>query len=38
MLLSYANRLLSVRRIIQTNKGKATAGIDFQETHFEIHI
>ncbi|WP_373547542.1 reverse transcriptase N-terminal domain-containing protein [Chamaesiphon sp.] len=25
---SYANLLLSVRRITQTNKGKATAGID----------
>jgi RNA-directed DNA polymerase len=28
MLRSYANRLLSVRRITQTNQGKATAGID----------
>src|SRR5919202_3287617 len=28
MLRSYANLLLSVRRITQTNKGKATAGID----------
>ncbi|MBR8841104.1 MAG: group II intron reverse transcriptase/maturase [Stigonema ocellatum SAG 48.90 = DSM 106950] len=28
MLLSYANLLLSVRRITQTNLGKATAGID----------
>lgn len=28
MLISYANLLLSVRRITQTNKGKATAGID----------
>ena len=28
MLLSYANLLLSVRRITQTNQGKATAGID----------
>ena len=28
LLRSYANRLLSVRRITQTNQGKATAGID----------
>jgi retron-type reverse transcriptase len=28
MLRSYANLLLSVRRITQTNQGKATAGID----------
>ncbi|MHC5675688.1 group II intron reverse transcriptase/maturase [Nostoc sp.] len=28
MLISYANLLLSVRRITQTNLGKATAGID----------
>jgi RNA-directed DNA polymerase len=28
MLISYANLLLSVRRITQTNKGKSTAGID----------
>jgi len=28
MQRSYANLLLSVRRITQTNKGKATAGID----------
>jgi RNA-directed DNA polymerase len=28
MQKSYANRLLSVRRVTQTNKGKATAGID----------
>jgi RNA-directed DNA polymerase len=28
MLPSYANLLLSVRRITQTNQGKATAGID----------
>jgi RNA-directed DNA polymerase len=28
MLISYANLLLSVRRITQINKGKATAGID----------
>lgn len=28
MLLSYANLILSVRRITQTNQGKATAGID----------
>ena len=28
MLHSYANLLLSVRRITQTNQGKATAGID----------
>lgn len=28
MLSSYANLLLSVRRITQTNQGKATAGID----------
>lgn len=30
MLRSYANLLQSVRRITQTNKGKATAGIDFE--------
>ena len=30
MLISYANLLLAVRRITQTNKGKATAGIDRQ--------
>lgn len=30
MLRSYANLLLSVRRIIQTNQGKATAGVDKQ--------
>jgi RNA-directed DNA polymerase len=30
MQRSYANLLLSVRRITQTNKGKATAGIDKQ--------
>ena len=28
MLRSYANLLLSVRRITQTNQGKSTAGID----------
>jgi RNA-directed DNA polymerase len=28
MKRSYANLLLSVRKITQTNKGKATAGID----------
>ncbi|NJQ97017.1 MAG: group II intron reverse transcriptase/maturase [Hydrococcus sp. CSU_1_8] len=28
MLISYANLLLSVRKITQTNKGKQTAGID----------
>jgi hypothetical protein len=28
MIRSYANLLLSVRRITQTNQGKATAGID----------
>jgi RNA-directed DNA polymerase len=28
MLRSYANLLLSVGRITQTNQGKATAGID----------
>lgn len=28
MLRSHANLLLSVRKITQTNKGKATAGID----------
>lgn len=28
MQRSYANLLLSVRKITQTNKGKATAGID----------
>jgi RNA-directed DNA polymerase len=28
MLRSYANLMLSVRRITQTNQGKATAGID----------
>jgi RNA-directed DNA polymerase len=28
MLISYANLLLSVRKITQTNKGKSTAGID----------
>lgn len=28
MQKSYANLLLSVRRITQTNQGKATAGID----------
>lgn len=28
MLRSYANLLLSVRRITQTNQGRATAGID----------
>lgn len=28
MQRNYANLLLSVRRITQTNKGKATAGID----------
>ena len=28
MLRSYANLLLSIRRITQTNQGKATAGID----------
>jgi RNA-directed DNA polymerase len=30
MQRSYANLLLSVRRITQTNKGKATAGIDLE--------
>jgi len=30
MQKSYANLLLSIRRITQTNKGKATAGIDYE--------
>ena len=30
MQKSYANLLLSIRRITQTNKGKATAGIDHE--------
>src|SRR4028119_39165 len=30
MLRSYSNRLLSVRRVTQENKGKQTAGIDGQ--------
>jgi retron-type reverse transcriptase len=34
---SYANLLLSVRRITQTNKGRATAGIDKEIGFFSIY-